>query len=78
MCNVWDRVMGSPFLRFSCTISNPVSMQELGIVVNSYVDVYICRHGLHTMHAYALQFGFLSTSTLASGPITLMGWWMYT
>ena len=30
MCHVWDSVMESPFLRFSFTISNPVSMQELG------------------------------------------------
>ena len=29
-CVVWDRVMGSLSLRFSFTISNPVSMQELG------------------------------------------------
>ena len=29
-CVVWDRVMDSPFLRFSFTISNPVSMQALG------------------------------------------------
>ena len=29
-CVVWDSVMDSPFLRFSFTISNPVSMQELG------------------------------------------------
>ena len=59
MCHVWNSVMDSLFLRFSCTISNPVSMQELGIVVNFYVkccQVYICRRGLHTMHAYALQF----------------------
>ena len=37
LCVVWDSVMDSPFLEFSCTISNPVSMQELGIVVNSYI-----------------------------------------
>ena len=31
LCVVWGSVMDSPFLRFSYTISNPVSMQELGI-----------------------------------------------
>ena len=39
-------------------------MQELGIVVNSYVEwrqVYVCRHGLYTMHAYALQFAKSAT-----------------
>ena len=38
VCHLWDSVMDSLFLRFSCTISNPVPVQELGIVVNSYVE----------------------------------------
>ena len=39
-------------------------MQELGIVVNSYVEwrqVYVCRCSLHTMRAYALQFAKSAT-----------------
>ena len=66
MCHVWDSVMESPFLRFSCTISNPVSMQELrrysGKFLHRMTSDVRCRCGLHTMHAYALQFAKSATT----------------
>ena len=53
-CVVWDSVMGSPFSKFSFTISNPVSMQELGTCGRP--GKLLCRvpsgvrlHGLHAV-----------------------------